>query len=168
MPKGGLTSVEYAFYRRQARFIARQVAPPHLVDDMAAEGMVSLVTSLRSFDPARQVSLGAYVLQRMRWAILEALRAARPGSRLEWSRGIFYDEVPLLRARELSGEAFVSTDRVDLARAIDRLSPKRRQFMRAYLATGDVAQAAAAVGMSVNCGHQHYFHAVRELRKTLK
>ena len=167
MPKGGLTSVEYAYYRRQARFVARQVAPPHLVDDMVAEGMASLVTSLRSFDPARQVSLGGHVLKRMRWAILDALRLIRPGSRCDSARGVFYAEVPLGAAVELSAAPSVSTDRCDLDRAIERLSPKRRKFLRAYFATGDIAQAAAAVGMTTNCGHQHYFHAVRELRKLL-
>lgn len=162
-----MTRVEYSHWLKQARFVAIQVAPAHLVEDMAAEGLASLVTSLRTFDPARQVSLGAYVLQRMRWAILDAMRAHRAGSRADSARGLFYVDVPIDEARDAALLPAVDTDRIDLARAIEQLPPKRRRFMASYLRLGDVALASAEVEMSTECGWQHHFQAVRAMRKAM-
>jgi DNA-directed RNA polymerase specialized sigma subunit len=93
-----MTRVEYAHWTKQAFFVARQLAPAHLVDEMAAEAVASLATSLRTFDLAKQVSLGAYVLQKMRWAILDALRVWRGGSRLDTAQAAR----DLARVRELA------------------------------------------------------------------
>jgi RNA polymerase sigma factor (sigma-70 family) len=163
-----LTSVEFEFYRRQARFVARQVAPEHLVEDMTAEGIASLVKSLRTYDPKSMASLGSYVLQRMKWAMLDAMRVWRGGSRGDSARGVFYADVPLDEARDATTIPAVSTDRIDLARAVSTLPPQRRRFMEAWLRLDDIAQASAEVGMSTNCGAQHYFQAVRALRKALE
>ena len=167
-----MTRVEYSYWFKQARFVARQLAPAHLYDDMVAEGMASLTTSLKTFDASKQVGLGAYVLQKMRWAMLDALRAWRGGSRLDSSRGVFYTEVEL--DEERIGEALnvailpaVDTDKIDLGRAISRMPPKRRRFMQAYLRLGDIALASAEVGMSTVCGWQMHFQAVRALKKDL-
>jgi RNA polymerase sigma factor (sigma-70 family) len=165
-----VTPTDHAYWTRQAYFVARRLAPVHLVNDMVSEAMVSLVTSLRTFDPARQVCLGAFVLQRMRWAVLDALRSLRPGSRWTSERGIFYDEVEL---DEKHVDALpstlpnVSTDQIDLTRAIGKLPPKRRAFMLAYLKFDDVSKAAAAVGMATETGWQHHWQAVRTLRKLM-
>jgi RNA polymerase sigma factor (sigma-70 family) len=162
-----LDKIEYAHWLKHARFVARKLAPAHLVDDMAAEAMVRLVKWLQSYDPKRMASLDNYVSQRMRWAIWDMLRAARPGSRADSERGAFFHEVPLDEARDAALSTAVNTDKIDLARAVSALTPKRRAFIGAYLKCGDVALAAKMSGMSTNCGHQHHFHAVRALRKMM-
>jgi DNA-directed RNA polymerase specialized sigma subunit len=130
--------------------------------------MVSLVKSLRTYDPSKNDNLGAYVLQRMRWAMLEALRFWRAGNRRDTERGVFYDEVALGDVvAVLSVSSAVSTDKIDLARALEKLPPRRRQLMRAYLGCDDVAGAAASVGMSTKSGWQHHWKAVRTLRSLL-
>jgi RNA polymerase sigma factor (sigma-70 family) len=138
-----------------------------LVDDMAAEALVSLVRSLKTFDTTKNSSLGAHVLQRMRWAVLDALRVLRPGSRWNSDQGVFFAEVELDEnvAALPSSMPTADTDRIDLARAVEQLPPKRRVFIEAYLKCGDAAEAAATLGMSKESGWQHHWQAVQFLRK---
>ena len=166
-----MTRIEYDHWLKQARFVARQVSPAHLFDDMVAEGLASLATSLRTFDPSKQVGLGTYVLQKMRWAMLDALRIWRSGSRLDSSRGVFYTEVELNQAcldkvGDVALQPTVNTDRIDLDRAVAKMPPKRRRFIRAYLRLGDIALAATEVGISTACGWQLHLQATRTLRLT--
>ena len=167
MPKEELTRVEFEFWRRQSAFVARQVVPNYSAADMVAEGMASLVTSMRSYNPTGRMSLGGYVIQRMRWAMLDAARAWRPGTRADDARGVFYISVDLDESRGASTPPAVDTDRIDLARAIATLPPRRRAYVEAYLQLGDVSAAAAAVGMTPNCAFQHHWQAVRMLREIL-
>ena len=167
MERRDLTRAEFEYYRRQAAFVARQVAAHYPVDDMIAEGMESLVTSLRTYRPDSRMGLGGYILQRMRWAMLDAARVWRAGSRQDAAKGVFYTDVPLDAAKGASTPPAVNLDRVDLERAVSTLPPKRRRFMEAYLRLGDVALASEATGMSAACGRQHFWQAVQSMRKIL-
>ena len=162
-----MTALEHAYWLKQAKWISRQLAPAHLAEDMVAECMASLVVALRTYDVSRNDSLGAYVLQKMRWACLDALRAQRPGTRTDTEKGMFYEQSQLDEARDAGAPPTVSTDGIDLQRAIAKLPAKRRGVVEAYLRRGDVALAAKAVGMTANCGHQHIWQAVRDLRKLM-
>jgi DNA-directed RNA polymerase specialized sigma24 family protein len=162
-----VTKVEHDHWRRQAAFCARQVVPTYPAEDMIAEGMASLVTSLRTYKPGGRVSLGGHVLNHMRWAMLDAARAWRPGTRADAAKGIFHTEVELDEARDAATLPAVDTDRMDLERAVATLPPRRRAYVEAFLRTGDVALAAAAAGMSRECAWQHHWQAVRALRKLM-
>jgi RNA polymerase sigma factor (sigma-70 family) len=169
MPKGSLSRVEYTHWRKQAFWISRQLAPAHLVEDAVGSCMESLVVALRKFDPAKNDNLGNYVLQRFRWAVLDAMRAHRPETRSDTARGMFFSNVPLDEhaAALPSTLPAVDLDGIDLAKAIEQLPPKSRAFVLAYLRLGDVAAAAAELGISTNCGAQRLFQAVRALRKLM-
>jgi DNA-directed RNA polymerase specialized sigma24 family protein len=129
--------------------------------------MEGLVVALRTYNPVKNSNLGAYVLQKLRWSILDALRVHRAGSRGDSAKGVFYAQVPLDEARDAAVAPAVDLGRIDLARAIEQLPPKRRAFIRAWLRLDDVAKAAAEIGVSTASGWQHSFQAVKALRKIL-
>jgi RNA polymerase sigma factor (sigma-70 family) len=166
-----LTRDEYAFYRRKAYYVARRYVPTYPLDDMISEGLASLVTSLRKYDPASKLCLLNYVTQRMAWAMIDAARELRLGSRRESDLGLFYSEIPTSEldetAHEMTVPAVANTDMIDLHRALDKLTPRRRAYVEAYLRIGDVALASKSIGMSPECGAQHQWHAIRDLRKLM-
>jgi RNA polymerase sigma factor (sigma-70 family) len=165
-----LTRAEYDFWKKKAYFVAVRTVPSYHTEDMVAWGMVSLVTSLRTYSSDHKLSLSNYVLGHMRWAMLDAARVLRPGSRKDTAKKIFYTEVALDKAREIQTAPETDadhTEHIDLLRAIEKLSPKRKAFMLAYLEHDDVARAAAAIGVSTDCGRSLHWEAVRALRKLL-
>jgi len=164
-----LTREEHDHWKEKAYHIARRAVPTYPLEDMVAAGMESLVTSLRTYDPSSKKKKTNYVLQHMRWAMLDAARAMTHASKREQDKGVVYTEVPLDRqVFEIGVPPAVSEDRIDLELAVERLTPRRRAFLKAYLEEDDVVRAALRVGLSEEGGRNMYWKTVRTLRAMLK
>lgn len=162
-----LSRKEYEFYKTKAYFLAREVAPGYPTEDMIGWAMISLVKSLRGYKPDRQLTRHNYILQNMRWDMIDALRNMRLGSRRDTAAGVYYEEGPLEEAHHLSQEPTVDTDRLDLEKAVEKLPRKRRLLIETYFALGDLTLAAKAVGITTENAYQHQYQAVLSLRKLL-
>jgi DNA-directed RNA polymerase specialized sigma24 family protein len=162
-----LSAKEYSFYRMKAYFIAKGLGPGCSIDELIGWGMVSLAKSLKSYIPEGKMSLHSYVVQHMKWDMLDALRVTRLESRLDVKKGIFYRETSLDEAGDLARPEEVDTDKIDLMRSIELLPLKRRNYIKAYLRHDDDGEAAKEAGISLDCGYQHHCQAVRTLREIM-
>jgi RNA polymerase sigma factor (sigma-70 family) len=163
-----LSKKDFEFYKTKAYFIARQIGHGCSLDELIGWGLVSLAKSLKSYIPDGKMSIHSYIVQHMRWDMLDALRITRLESRQDVKNGISYKEVSIVDDDELpSCEPAVDLNKLDLIKAVGKLSPKRQQFIRAYLECGDFEEAALKVKISRECGYQHHYLAICSLREFL-
>jgi RNA polymerase sigma factor (sigma-70 family) len=162
-----LSKKEFDFYKTKAYFIARQVGSGYSTDDLIGWGLLSLAKSLKSYVPDGNMSLHSYIVQHMKWDMLDALRATRLESRCDAKKGIFYRETSFDEAGDLATEHGVDTDKIDLRRAVAKLPVKRRRYIETYLANDDLQEASRELKISVESGYQHHFQAIQTLRSLL-
>ena len=162
-----LSQEEHAFWKRKAIYVSRQAVPTYPPEDMVAAGMASLVKSLKTYDPSSGMPQQNFILERMRWAMFDAAKEMTAGSRKDQKDGVTYTMVSLDKASNLSVSPEVSIEKIDLLRAIEKLTPKRKKFMLAYLKHDDVATAAREVGTSLDCARNLHWKSIRALRKIM-
>lgn len=66
----------YPLVRRVALIIKRPLPGSVLLDDLIQDGMIGLIHAFREHDPSTGVPFPAYAASRIRWAIMDGLRAA--------------------------------------------------------------------------------------------
>jgi RNA polymerase sigma factor (sigma-70 family) len=162
-----LSKRDFEFYKTKAYFIAKQVGNGYSTDDLIGWGLVSLAKSLKSYVPDSKMSLHNYILQHMRWDMLDALRLTRLESRDDVKKGVSYREVSYEDGEEPACDLEINTDTLDLRKAVKKLPRKCRRFIEAYFAKGDLQEAARELGISKECGYQHHFQAIQALRTLL-
>ena len=162
-----LSKKDYETYKTKAYFLARQLAPGYPCEELIGWGMVSLSKSLNQYVPDGKMCLHSYIMQNMKWDILDAIRIMRLESRDETKKGVTYHEVSIDDMEDLPEIPEVNADVLDLRRAVEKLPKLRRKYIKAYIEFDDREAAAKSLGISLDCGHQHHWQAIRSLRTIL-
>lgn len=106
-------------------------------DDMLSDALLAAAVNLPRWRPDGGVELQSFLYQRMRWGIIDGIRARAPIGRDSYQRGVREKDRPVWQRAPLSLEAMVEWSEVDRP---DSLFPDR-EAEHAF----DAAEASAAV-----------------------
>lgn len=151
-----------------------QRCPPWVSrEDLEQAGAMGLLAALRGHDAARGASVATHAWQRVRGAILDALRASDPLSRRERARGLSVCEVGLDQAPEHADDdadpaqmLAVRQEAAQLAAALAGLPEREHAALAAALDSSD-EKLAEQWGVSSSRVVQLRRRAVGRLRQAM-
>lgn len=157
-----------------ARRLAKRLPPTVSVDDVASEGYLALLKAAQRYDPTTGVPFGAYARRRITGALLDALRAMDPLSRLHRAAvtagATPWEEVSLDVARDLPQGSEADSRAIDRAHVrveaiLATLPPVDAAIVRGVLLDEqDVPTVAQAVGLTTRAVRERLAAALETLR----